>query len=192
MKTFLLVLGVIFIIAVMVVSFIINGLNTVVTMDEGVKGAWAQIENQLQRRNDLIPNLVQTVKGYAAHEKEIFIHVADARSKLAGRIEMKEGIDTRIQAANQLSGALSRLLAIAENYPDLKANQNFMRLQDELAGTENRIAVERRRYNETVKSFNAHIRRIPGSFFASVKGLTKAAYFEVPKEAQALPQVSFE
>ena len=111
-------------------------------MDEGVKGAWAQVENQLQRRNDLIPNLIKTVKGYAAHEKEIFISVADARAKLAGRIELGSGIETRIQAANELGSALSRLLAIAENYPDLKANQNFIRFQDELAGTENRIAVE--------------------------------------------------
>ncbi len=191
MKVFLIVLGVIALIAIMLVSFVVGGLNKVVTMDEEVKSAWAQVENQLQRRNDLIPNLVRTVKGYAAHEKEIFISVADARSKLAGRIELGEGVETRIQAANELSSALSRLLAIAENYPDLKANQNFARLQDELAGTENRIAVERRRYNETVKLFNAHIRRIPGSFFASMKGLTKAPYFEVPKEKQAVPQVEF-
>ncbi len=190
-KIFLIIGASLLVVAVMIVGFIIGGLNKVVTMDENVHAAWAQVENQLQRRNDLIPNLVRTVKGYAAHEKEIFIQVADARSKLAGRIEMDEGIDTRIQAANELSSALSRLLMIVERYPDLKANQNFARLQDELAGTENRIAVERRRYNETVKLFNAHIRRIPGSFFAEMKGLSKAAYFDVPKEAQAVPKVDF-
>ena len=191
LKVVLIVVLIIVVLAVLGIGFVIGGLNKVVTMDEEVTSGWAQVENQLQRRNDLIPNLVSTVKGYAAHEKNIFISVADARSKLAGRIEMGEGVETRIQAANELSGALSRLLAIAENYPDLKANQNFIRLQDELAGTENRIAVERRRYNETVKLFNAHIRRIPGSFFASLKGLSKHTYFEVPKEKQEVPKVEF-
>jgi LemA protein len=186
------VLGVIVLIALMSVGFIVGGLNTVVTKDEAVSSAWAQVENQLQRRNDLIPNLVNTVKGFAAQEREIFLGVADARSKLAGRIEMNESISSRIEAANQLSGALSRLLLIVERYPDLKSNQNFARLQDELAGTENRIAVERKRYNDAVRDFNTYIRRIPGSFFASLKGMTKKPYFEIEKGVEEVPQVSFE
>src|SRR5437016_14345526 len=124
------------------------GYNEMVAMKERVEAAWAQVENQLQRRNDLIPNLVEVTKGYATHEREIFDHVADARARLiAGGTR-----EQRIEAANELSGALGRLLAIAERYPDLKANQQFARLSDELAGTENRIAVERMRYNEDRKS----------------------------------------
>lgn len=173
-------------------SFFIRGMNKVVKKDEDVNGAWAQVENQLQRRNDLIPNLVKTVKGYAAHEKEVFTQIAEARSKLAGSIKADKSIAERVTAANELSSALSRLLMVVERYPDLKANQNFTRLQDELAGTENRIAVERRRYNESVKALNAHIRMIPGSFFAGLRGIEKAAYFEVSEEAKAVPEVSFE
>ena len=173
------------------VMIFVGGLNRVVGLDEDVSAAWAQVENQLQRRNDLIPNLVKTVKGYAAHEKEVFTDIADARSKLAGRIEMGESVANKIQAANEMASALSRLLMIVERYPDLKANQNFIRLQDELAGTENRIAVERRRYNESVKILNKHIRMIPGSWFASIKGIEKGAYFDVPEEAKAVPEVDF-
>ncbi|MCK4858966.1 MAG: LemA family protein [Candidatus Omnitrophica bacterium] len=173
------------------VGFFIKGLNRVVTLDENIKEAWSQIENQLQRRNDLIPNLVNTVKGYTVHEKEIFKHVADARAKLAGAISHNKSISEKITAAQNLGGALSRLLMIVENYPDLKANQNFAQLMDELAGTENRIAVERMRYNRTVKIFNAHIRRIPGSFFASLKNLSSASYFKAEEKAAQLPEVKF-
>jgi len=171
-QTLLIIFAMIILIGIMIAGFIIGGLNTVVTKDEAVGATWAQVENQLQRRNDLIPNLVNTVKGFAAQEKEIFLGVADARSKLAGRIEMNESVGSRIKAANELSSALSRLLMIVERYPDLKSNQNFAKLQDELAGTENRIAVERKRYNDAVRDFNTYIRKIPGSFFASLKGLT--------------------
>ena len=160
-------------------------------MDENVKAAWAQVENQLQRRNDLIPNLVNTVKGYAKHEKEIFTYVADARGKLAGAIKGNKSIKEKIQAAGAMNTALSRLLMIVERYPDLKANENFARLMDELSGTENRIAVERMRYNRGVQEFNAHIRMIPGSFFAGLKGLSKAEYFKVEEKAKEVPVVKF-
>ena len=173
------------------IGFFIGGLNKVVKMDENVKAAWAQVENQLQRRNDLIPNLVNTVKGYAKHEKEIFTYVADARGKLAGTIKGNKSIKEKIKASKDLTAALSRLLMIVERYPDLKANENFARLMDELSGTENRIAVERMRYNKGVQEFNAHIRMIPGSFFARLKGLSKAEYFKVEEKAKELPVVKF-
>jgi LemA protein len=156
-------------------------------MDEGVKGAWAQVENQLQRRFDLIPNLVETVKGYAAQEKEVFLRVTEARSKVGGATTVND----KISANNGLSAALSRLLLVVERYPELKSNTNFIRLQDELAGTENRIAVERRRYNETVKVYNIRIRRFPTNLLAGMFGFEKAPFFEVPKERQQAPKVKF-
>jgi len=161
--------------------------NSLVTMDESVKGAWAQVENQLQRRYDLIPNLVETVKGYAAHEKDVFVKVTEARSKVAGATNISEKID----ANNQLSSALSRLLVVVERYPELKANTNFIRLQDELAGTENRIAVERRRFNETVKAYNIKIRSFPTNIIAGMFGFEKATFFDVPEERQEAPKVKF-
>lgn len=161
--------------------------NSLVSMDEGVNAAWAQVENQLQRRYDLIPNLVETVKGYAAHEKDVFVTVTEARSKVAGAASISD----KIQANNGLSTALSRLLLVVERYPELKANTNFIRLQDELAGTENRISVERRRYNETVKTYNIMIRRFPTNLLAGIFGFEKAAFFEVPEERQEAPKVEF-
>jgi len=163
------------------------GYNTMVQMSENVDAAWAQVENQLQRRNDLIPNLVETTKGYAAHEKEIFSNIAEARSRLIGAGSRSEKID----AANDLSSALSRLLVISERYPDLKANQQFARLTDELAGTENRLATERRRYNETVREYNTYIKQIPARFVASIFGFAEQKYYETPKEAQQVPKVQF-
>ncbi len=186
-KTLLIIVGII-VLSIVVPMFYLKGTyNTLVTMDEGVKGAWAQVENQLQRRYDLIPNYVATVKGYAAHEKEVFIKVTQARSRVAGA----GSIGQKIEAQNQLSAALSRLLVVVERYPDLKANTNFIRLQDELAGTENRIAVERRRYNEAVKAFNIKIRRFPTNLLAGMFGFEKAAFFQVPKERQEVPKVKF-
>jgi len=158
-----------------------------VSMKETVQSAWAQVENQLQRRNDLIPNLVEVTKGYAAHEKEIFENIANARSKLIGAGSRAEQID----AANEVSSALSRLLAISENYPQLKADAQFARLSDELAGTENRIATERRRYNEAVQAYNAYIKSIPAVVYAGWLGFTQEKYFEAPKEAQQVPKVKF-
>lgn len=163
------------------------GYNTMVSMREAIDAAWAQVENQLQRRNDLIPNLVEVTKGYATHEKEIFDHIADARSRLVGAGSRDEKID----AANDLTGALSRLLVIAERYPDLKANQQFARLSDELAGTENRLATERRRYNEAVRDYNTYIKRLPQNLTARLFGFTEQKYFQAPKEAQQVPKVQF-
>ncbi len=162
--------------------------NKMVTLDEGVKAAWAQVENQLQRRMDLIPNYVETVKGYAKHEREVFIKVTEARAKVAGA----GNISDKIAANNELAGALSRLLLVVERYPDLKANQNFIRLQDELAGTENRIAVERMRYNEAVRTYNVYIRKFPNNILAGIFEYTKAPFFEAPEEATAPPKVTFE
>ncbi|MCD6460974.1 LemA family protein [bacterium] len=186
-KIILIISAILIAIVFMLAMFFISGINKVVTLDEGVKSAWAQVENVLQRRADLIPNYVETVKGYAKHEKDVFIKVTQARSQVSNAGSISE----KISANNQLSSALSRLLVVVERYPELKANTNFIRLQDELSGTENRIAVERKRYNESVKRFNAHIRRIPGKFFAALQGLTAATYFEVKEEAKEVPKVSF-
>ena len=169
-------------------SFFKGTYNTFVTLDETVKASWAQVENQLQRRYDLIPNLVETVKGYAKQERDVFIDVTKARSQVGGA----GNIPDKIKANNALSGALSRLLVVVERYPDLKSNQNFMRLQDELAGTENRIAVERRRYNESVKNYNVRIRSFPANILAGMYGFSKATFFEVPAEAKTTPKVTFE
>ena len=187
LKTVLIIVGILILIIVLPYSYLKGTYNTLVTMDETVKGAWAQVENQLQRRYDLIPNYVETVKGYAAHEKEVFVKVTEARSRVAGAGSISE----KIQANNQLSSALARLLVVVERYPELKANTNFIRLQDELAGTENRIAVERRRFNETVKAFNIKIRTFPTNIIAGMFGFEKAAFFEVPKERQEAPKVKF-
>ena len=186
-KTGLIIIGIIALVVIIPLLYLKGTYNGLVRMDEGVKGAWAQVENQLQRRYDLIPNYVETVKGYAKHEKEVFIQVTEARSKVAGAGTIPE----KIGANNQLSSALARLLVVVERYPALKANTNFIRLQDELAGTENRIAVERRRFNETVKIYNTKIRSFPTNLVAGMFGFEKAAFFEVPKEKQEAPQVKF-
>jgi len=161
--------------------------NKFSTQDEAIKSAWAEIQNQLQRRNDLIPNLVETVKGFAAHEEGIFKDIADARSRLLSAKTPEE----TIQAANQQTSALGRLLAVAESYPNLKANEQFNRLMDELAGTENRLAVARRRYNEQIQEYNAATRRFPGNVTAKMFGFKQYPYFEVPPSATALPKVDF-
>jgi LemA protein len=161
--------------------------NSLVQARERVDASWAQVENVLQRRADLIPNLVETVRGYAGHEREIFTQVADARGRLIGAQAPAEAA-----AANQqLDSALGRLLAIAEQYPQLRASEQFTRLQDELAGTENRIAVERRRYNEEVRSYNAMVRTFPTNLFAGPFGFESRDYFEAPAEAREVPRVDF-
>ena len=187
LKTTLVVIGIVLLAILIPVSYLKATYNSLVSMDEGVKGAWAQVENQLQRRYDLIPNYVETMRGYAKHEKEVFLKVTEARSKVAGAGAISE----KIAANNELSSALARLLVVVERYPDLKANANFIRLQDELAGTENRISVERRRFNETVKAYNTKIRSFPTNLIAGFLGFEKAAFFEVPKEKQEAPQVKF-
>jgi LemA protein len=162
--------------------------NKLVNTSEDVDGAWSQVENVLQRRADLIPNLVETVKGYAAHEREIFTEVANARARLLAA----RGPDEAEAADRQVQSALGRLLAISERYPELKADQNFIRLQDELAGTENRIAVERKRYNDVVRDYNARIRRFPTSLVASVSGFDRRTYFEAEAGARQVPRVEFQ
>ncbi len=161
--------------------------NGFVMSNEQIDGAWAQVENVLQRRSDLIPNLVATVQGFARQEREVFSQIADARGRLAGAV-------TPAEAANAnagLTSALGRLLAISENYPELRSNQNFIRLQDELAGTENRIAVERQRYNEAVRTYRTDIRRFPSNLFAGMFGFGDRDYFEADEAAAAVPEVEF-
>ena len=161
--------------------------NRFVGQEEAIKSQWAQVENQLQRRNDLIPNLVETVKGYAAHEEGVFKEIAEARSRLLAAKSPEESI----AAANQQSSALGRLLLIAENYPQLRANEQFNRLMDELAGTENRIAVERMRYNERVQEYNTSRRRFPANVTAKVFGFKEYPFFQAPPEAKTVPKVAF-
>ena len=166
----------------------INRRNEMVRKNEAVKAAWSQVDVVLQRRADLIPNLVETVKGYAAQEQTVFANIANARAAL---LSARTPAD-RIAANGQIDGALGRLLAIVENYPQLKSNENFLRLQDELAGTENRIAVERRRYNETLQDYNTYIGLFPNNLFARWAGFVRNnAYFEAPQAARQAPKVEF-
>ena len=186
-KKVIIVLAVIAFLAISLYSLVAGNYNRFVKMDVAIKAAWSQVENQLQRRYDLIPNLVETVKGYAKQEKDVLVEVTNARSRVGGAGTVPD----KIAANNELSSALSRLMVVVERYPDLKSNQNFLKLQDELAGTENRIAVERMRYNETVKVYNEAIRTFPSNFVASMFGFKEAAFFEAPKEAKATPKVKF-
>lgn len=162
--------------------------NRLVTLDEAANTQWSQVENQLQRRYDLIPNLVNTVKGYATHESGVFKSISEARSKLIGA----KTPDDKISASRQMEGALARLLVISENYPNLKADQSFNRLMDELAGSENRISVERKRYNDSVKEYNMYIRQFPNRLVVRFTHFKSRAYFEItnPKAADA-PKVEF-
>src|SRR5438270_5484627 len=161
--------------------------NKFVGQEEAIKSQWAQVENQLQRRNDLIPNLVETVKGYAQHEEGVFKEIADARSRLLAAKSPEE----TIAAANQQTAALGRLLAVVENYPNLKANEQFNRLMDELSGTENRIAVERMRYNQAVQAYNTARRQFPANLTARVFGFKEYPFFQAPPEARQAPKVNF-
>ena len=163
------------------------GYNTIQEQDEAVKASWSEVVNQYQRRADLIPNLVEVTKGYASHEKEVFDNIAKARAQMLGA----KTRDAQMDAANMMSGALGRLLALAEAYPQLKADAQFTRLSDELAGTENRIATERRRYNDMVQTYNTSVKSLPTSVWAGWFGFTPEKYFEVAPGAQAVPQVKF-
>lgn len=184
-------LGLVAVIVILV--FIFGGMyvstkNKIVTMDEQVKSNWAQVDVVLQRRADLIPNLVETVKGFAAHEEKVYGDIANARAAL---LNAKTPSD-KIAANGQLDGALGRLLAVVENYPQLKSNENFLRLQDELAGTENRIAVERKRYNDSIQAYNTYIRQFPASVFAGFAGFKENdAYFKASEGSREAPKVQF-
>jgi LemA protein len=188
MKKVLIVVGVLAIIVFLIGSSFIGRRNQMAIKREAVNAAWAQVDVVLQRRADLIPNLVETVKGFAVQEQTVFGDIAKARSALLGA-STPAG---KIAANGQLDGALGRLLVVVENYPQLKSNENFMRLQDELAGTENRIAVERRRYNETVQDYNTFISLFPNSLVASLGGFARNdAYFKTDEGARQAPKVNF-
>ena len=161
--------------------------NKFVSQEEAIKAQWAQVENQLQRRNDLIPNLVETVKGYAAHEEGVYKDIAEARSRLLAAKSPEE----TIQAANQQTSALGRLLAVVENYPQLRANEQFNRLMDELSGTENRLAVERMRYNERIQEYNTSRRQFPANVTAKMFGFKEYPFFQAPPDARQVPKVNF-
>lgn len=183
-------LGLSAILAVVLLSgsvYLWNVYNQLVSMDEGIRSAWAQVENQLQRRTDLIPNLVATVKGYAAHEREVLEGISDARARMAGAKSPEEKITT----SNALDVALGRLLVVVERYPNLKADRSFARLMDELAGTENRLAVERKRYNDLVQGYNSRTRRFPERTVAGLFHFQQASYFLVTESAKAAPTVEF-
>jgi len=178
---------VVLIVIIIPVATIISYYNRFVTLEEGVRNQWAQVESQLKRRFDLIPNLVETAKGYMTHEREVFTHIADARAKLAGSLTMQN----RIEGERELGMVLGRLLALVENYPQLKANENFLKLMDQLEGTENRIAVERMRYNEKVRVYNTIIKRFPGNIFAGWFHKEILPYFETEEREEAMPEVKF-
>jgi LemA protein len=186
--------GILVVVAVLLVGVLllagaaVSNYNTLVSLNADVDNKWAQVENQLQRRNDLIPNLVETVKGFAAQEQKVFGDIADARARMAGARSPQEVMD----ANQELEGALARLLLVVERYPELRSNENFLRLQDELAGTENRIAVERQRYNDGVTGYNVKIRSFPTLLFARLLGFTEKPLFEVAEGAEAVPRVDFQ
>ena len=173
--------------AVIIMLILFSGYNSLVTANEDINGKWSQVENQLQRRSDLIPNLVSTTKGMAQQEKDVFQAVNDARTKLAGA----QTVNDKAEANNELSGSLSRLLMIAENYPDIKSDASFRQLADELAGTENRIAVARRDYNNAVQNYNTQIKSLPKSLYAGMLGFNPRDYFKADEKAQETPQVKF-
>ena len=188
MKTGVIVLVVVAVIALLVGGAYVSSRNQMVTKNETVKSAWAQVDVVLQRRADLIPNLVETVKGFAAQEQTVFHDIASARAALLGAQTPSD----KIAANGQLDGALGRLLLIVENYPQLKSNENFLRLQDELAGTENRIAVERKRYNDTLQDYNTYIGLLPNNIFAGWAGFQRNnAYFTATESSREAPKVQF-
>ncbi len=187
LKIVLIILGIFVVLTIGIVSWGIGHYNRVIAMDEQVSSQWAQVENQLKRRYDLIPNLVETVKGYAKHERELFEKIAEARTKYFQAKTVRD----KVQASQGLEGVLSRLLLLREAYPALKANENFLKLQDSLEGTENRIAVERKRYNDAVRVINTYRRTVFGRFFASLAGVEKAEYYEVTEAERETPKVKF-
>ncbi len=197
-KNLIITLGVVLLIFIGGCSIFVGNYNKLVSLEEGVKSQWSQVENVYQRRADLIPNLVETVKGYAKHERQTLEAVVEARSK-ATSIKLDSSIvnDSKKlaefqKAQGELSGALSRLLVVVENYPQLKANENFLALQSQLEGTENRIAVERKRYNDLAREFNSLRRRFPSNIIARMFGFSEKAYFQAEAGAEKAPEVKFE
>ena len=195
----LIAIGVVVILIIITISSIIGTYNNMVKLDEGVKEKWSQVENVYQRRYDLIPNLVNTVKGYAAHEKETFTAVTEARAKAGGTFNISDQVlnDPTMfqkfqQAQSSLGGALQRLMVVMEKYPDLKANQNFLALQDQLEGTENRIAVERKRFNEAARYYNTYIKIFPKVILANMFGFNEKQYFKSIEGAEEAPKVEFQ
>ena len=199
MKKFLFVLLALFALAAVAVMWAVSVRNNLVTLEEGVKEKWSQVENVYQRRLDLIPNLVNTVKGYASHERETLEGVIEARSKatqisgeaLKNVINDPQAFQKFQESQSALSSALSKLMVVVERYPDLKANQNFLELQSQLEGTENRITVERKRYNEAAKEFNVTVRKFPTAMIASLFGFKEKAYFQADAAASKAPEVKF-
>src|SRR5574344_66768 len=197
-KNFLIVIAVILVAAFGLYRFFGGNYNKMVSMDEQANSQWAQVQNQYQRRLDLIPNLVSTVKGYAKHEESEFTEIAEARSAAGGVVNIDksvlddpEAFKKYQQVQNQLGSSLQRLLAVSENYPELKANENFLALQDQLEGTENRIATERKRFNDVAQTYNTFIRQFPRVIVANMSGFRAKAYFSASDEAQSAPQVKF-
>jgi LemA protein len=180
-------LVIVILVVIVAVLFVVSGYNRAVRLDEQVRSSWAQVENQLQRRYDLIPNLVETVKGVAAQEEKIFLGIAEARESYF----QADTIPEKAAAAGNVESALSRLLLLREAYPALRSNESFLKLQDQLEGTENRLAVERMRYNEAVRTLNTYTRELAGRFFSGLAGVEPAEYFEVEEEAKAAPKVEF-
>ena len=194
----LVALFIVFVCVVCIFSCYKNTYNSIVTYDEAVGAQWAEVQNQYQRRLDLIPNLVSTVKGYAKHESEVFSQISEARASAGGQINISdevlndpEAFARYQQVQDNLGSSLQRLLVVTENYPELKADQNFLSLQDQLEGTENRITVARQRYNESAKTYNTLIRRFPTNIIANMGGFEKKSYFAASAEAQSAPKVEF-
>jgi len=181
------IIGIIIALVIIAIPFI-SSYNGLINEESKVDLAWSQVESQLQRRNDLIPNLVNSVQGAMDQEEEVFTAIADARASLSSAGSMEE----EVEANNEINSALSRLLVVVESYPELKSNENVTALMDELAGTENRIAVERQRYNEAVQSYNNRVKRFPGSIIASMSGFSEKPYFEAVEGAEIAPEVNFD
>ena len=198
LKTTLIVVGIILLIVFSLYGCVSSSYNSMVTADESVKAAWSQVENVYQRRFDLIPNLVNTVKGYAAHEEKVFTEIAEMRSRAGGVINVSDEVLNNPESfakfqkvQGELGGALQRLISVAENYPALQANENFRDLQSQLEGTENRIAVERKRFNEAVQAYNMQTRRFPQALLANMFGFREKSYFKADEQAASAPQVQF-
>jgi LemA protein len=187
MKKTLIIVGIILAILIIPIVMAVGSYNSLVQLDENVDAQWAQVLNQLKRRTDLIPNLVNTVQGFADQERDVLIGVTEARS----RLENSNSPEEAAEANAQLTNALSSLNVVVERYPELKSNENFIRLQDELAGTENRISVARRDYNQSAQDLNSRVRRFPTNIFANIFGFETREYFEVSEEDQEVPEVNF-